>query len=157
VRKMEKLMVEYCEGKFVPRKMCSVGRDGLADDCDGCIECCDDQIDGCDGCPIQECFNRLGEYEAANLTPEKILEMDKMYQELGREVMAYRKIGTVEECREAMKKQRGKKPLRFDNCTCPNCGTYNESVKKRRNTVNQDIVYCWHCGQAMEVDRGDAE
>ncbi len=63
---MEKLMAKYCEGKFVPKKMCSIGRDGLVDDCDNCSECCEDsevQDDMCSGCPIQECFNRLGEYE----------------------------------------------------------------------------------------------
>ena len=58
----------------------------------------------------------------------------------------------VEALREAMEKQRAKKPIRVDMCTCPSCGTYNETVKKRRNTVNQDIVYCWHCGQAMEIE-----
>lgn len=65
----------------------------------------------------------------------------------------YKEIGTVEECRKAMDKQREKKPIRNDLCTCPECGTYNETVKKRRNTVKEDIVYCWHCGQAMEIRR----
>lgn len=46
-----------------------------------------------------------------------------------------------------------KKPIRNDLCTCPRCGTHNETIKKRRNTVNNDIVYCWHCGQAIEVNR----
>ena len=133
---------------------------------------------------------RLKRYEDTRLTPEQVLEMDEMYQELSKEVMEYRKvgtleelreleagelsgpelaqiaivvrklreydaIGTVEECREAVERQKAKKPLRIDMCTCPTCGTYNESVKKRRNTVNQDIVYCWHCGQAMEINRSD--
>ena len=40
-----------------------------------------------------------------------------------------------------------------DKCTCPSCGTHNEVFKKRRNTVAHDIVYCWHCGQAVEIDR----
>lgn len=65
----------------------------------------------------------------------------------------YQLIGTVKECREAMEKQKAKKPIRIDMCTCPNCGTYNETVKKRRKTVNEDIVYCWHCGQAMLIRR----
>lgn len=53
----------------------------------------------------------------------------------------------------ALEKQIAKKPIRNDLCTCPNCGTHNEVIKKRRNTVNNDIVYCWHCGQAVEVNR----
>lgn len=73
------------------------------------------------------------------------------------EIQQYRSIGTVEECREAMEKQRARKPIRIDMCTCPKCGTYNETSRKRRNTVNQDTVYCWHCGQAMEVNRSDTE
>ncbi len=72
-----------------------------------------------------------------------------------KKIQQYMAIGTVEECQEAMNRQRAKKPLRIDMCTCPTCGTYNESIKKRRNTVNQDIVYCWHCGQAMEINRSD--
>lgn len=65
---------------------------------------------------------------------------------------AYEKIGTVEEYMEIMEKGTARKPIRIDMCTCPKCGTYNETVKKRRNTVPYDIVYCWHCGQAMEVE-----
>lgn len=78
-------------------------------------------------------------------------------KELDKEIQQYRALGTVEELREAREKQRARKPIRVDMCTCPNCGTYNETVKKRRNTVNQDIVYCWHCGQAMEVKRSKEE
>lgn len=69
------------------------------------------------------------------------------------EVQQYRAIGTPEECRAAVEKQNAKKPIRNDKCTCPSCGTHNEVFKKRRNTVAHDIVYCWHCGQAVEIDR----
>lgn len=54
---------------------------------------------------------------------------------------------------EAKARMIPQKPIRIDECTCPKCGTYNEMVKKRRNTVAFDTVYCWHCGQAMEVRR----
>lgn len=69
------------------------------------------------------------------------------------EVQQYRAIGTPEECQAAVEKQKEKKPIRNDKCTCPSCGTHNEVFKKRRNTVSHDIVYCWHCGQAVEIDR----
>ena len=69
------------------------------------------------------------------------------------EVQQYRAIGTPEECLAAVEKQNAKKPIRNDKCTCPSCGTHNEVFKKRRNTVAHDIVYCWHCGQAVEIDR----
>lgn len=65
----------------------------------------------------------------------------------------YHEIGTVEECQEAMEKAEPKKPIRNDLCTCPSCGTHNEVIKKRRNTVVRDTVYCWHCGQAIECQR----
>ncbi|MGN0348218.1 MAG: hypothetical protein ACI4DR_01645 [Roseburia sp.] len=69
----------------------------------------------------------------------------------------YRAIGTVEECRTAVEKQAVKKPIRNDKCTCPSCGTHNEVFKKRRNTVAHDVVYYWHCGQAVEIDRLEDE
>lgn len=65
----------------------------------------------------------------------------------------YEEIGTPEECRAAMEKQNAMEPIRMDKCTCPSCGTYNEIWKKRRNTLPSDIVYCWHCGQAVEIKR----
>lgn len=69
------------------------------------------------------------------------------------EVQKYRAIGTPEECRTAMEKQKKKNPIRLDKCTCPSCGTYNEVWKKRRNTLPSDVVHCWHCGQAVEIFR----
>lgn len=71
------------------------------------------------------------------------------------EVQQYRAIGTLEECRAAVEKQTTMEPIRMDKCTCPSCGTYNEVWKKRRNTLPSDIVYCWHCGQAVEIKRSD--
>ena len=37
--------------------------------------------------------------------------------------------GTLEECQAAVEKQKEKKPIRNDKCTCPSCGTYNEVIK----------------------------
>lgn len=90
-------------------------------------------------------------------------EMDEMYDAAQtaikalEEIQQYREIGTVDECRAAVEKQRAKKPIRNDKCTCPSCGTYNEVIKKRRNTVYSDIVYCWHCGQALKIFGSDEE
>ncbi len=71
------------------------------------------------------------------------------------ELRQYRAIGTPEECRAAVEKQKEKNPIRLDKCTCPSCGTYNEVWKKRRNTLPSDVVHCWHCGQAVEIFRED--
>mgnify|MGYP001854761296 CR=1 FL=1 len=71
-----------------------------------------------------------------------------------REIQQYRAIGTVEECREAVEKQKPKKPIpinyqdyadKIDNAEffegsyfCPNCGT-----------VLRSGSYCNRCGQKL--------
>ena len=97
----------------------------------------------CDNCEL--CYEKgtVGEHKEAVEMAIKALE----------EIKQYRTIGTPEECRAAVEKQKSKTPIRNDKCTCPSCGTHNEVFKKRRNTVAHDIVYCWHCGQAVEIDR----
>ena len=71
------------------------------------------------------------------------------------EVQQYREIGTVEECREAMEKQRPKNPdyegdgytdgyMVYDTWICPNCGT--------RYEVGYDsCAYCPECGKQIDV------
>lgn len=56
---------------------------------------------------------------------------------------------------KAGEKHEAMETIRMDKCTCPSCGTHNEVWKKRRNTLPRDIVYCWHCGQAVEIKRSD--
>ena len=62
---MERLIMEYC-GEYVPKELCSIDRSGNAYGCDLCCEYCkameDDSVD-CRGCAIDQCFNKLGEYE----------------------------------------------------------------------------------------------
>ncbi len=66
------------------------------------------------------------------------------------EIQQYREIGTVEECREAMERQRAKKPqkvnesrIRYtDGYICPSCGGGFSG------TGIAD--YCYHCGQAID-------
>ena len=45
------------------------------------------------------------------------------------EVQQYRAIGTPEECRAAVKKQKKKNPIRLDKCTCPAGYKYIENVR----------------------------
>lgn len=62
---MERLTIEYC-GEYVPKELCSIDRLGGADDCDLCCEYCKATEEGnedCRGCAINQCFNKLGEYE----------------------------------------------------------------------------------------------
>lgn len=84
------------------------------------------------------------------------------------EVQQYRKIGTVEECREAVEKQKAKKPefvdTRFmnngkhisDGCQlqkcykCPNC---NQHIFH----VWDDELYCKYCGQHIDWRANDGK
>ena len=61
-------------------------------------------------------------------------------------IQQYRAIGTIEECREAMEKQRGKKEVLesycgFDSYECPVCGA----------DVNCRNKYCHRGGQKLEA------
>ena len=63
-----------------------------------------------------------------------------------REIQQYREIGTVEECREAVERQKPKKPHRnykkFSGLWCK-CGWYLGQKQCL------DIKYCPNCGQAI--------
>ena len=65
-----------------------------------------------------------------------------------KEIQQYRKIGTVEECREAMEKQIPRKPrdVEYDHSyfVCGNCGTaiYTSDEFEAH-------LYCLNCGQAI--------
>lgn len=71
------------------------------------------------------------------------------------ELEQYREIGTPEECRAAVEKQRAKKPKKTesagyrytDTYRCPKCGG---------NFCGTGIAdYCYHCGQ--KLDWGEEE
>ena len=71
------------------------------------------------------------------------------------EIKQYRTIGTPEECRSAVEKQKAKKSQKTeseghrytDTYRCPNCGG---------NFSGTGIAnYCYHCGQ--KLDWGDEE
>ena len=64
--------------------------------------------------------------------------------------------GTVEECREAVEKQKPKKPevsdSDFDYYKCPICGAYIWAT----DCVN-DHNYCLNCGQAIDWEESEEE
>ena len=66
-----------------------------------------------------------------------------------KEIQQYREIGTVEECREAVEKQKPKKPHRnyskFHGLWCK-CGWYLGEKQCL------DIKYCPNCGQAIDTE-----
>ncbi len=91
VNGMEKLMIEdgYFEGSYMPKALCSIGRDGKVDDCDTCSDHCMTKDGACTDCAINECFKRLAEYEETGLTPQQMVEIDRLYQEKCEEVARF--------------------------------------------------------------------
>lgn len=88
-----------------------------------------------------------------------------------KELQRYREIGTVEECREAVEKQKPKKPVwkngrsiickdyadghgkieenKWADWVCPNCGWFvgEQYIPRRHN--QQKSNYCSRCGQKI--------
>lgn len=94
---MERLMVEdgYSEGSYMPRALCSIGRDGIVDDCDACSEYCQDKEGECSKCAIHECFKRLAEYEKTGLSPQQLVEIDQLYKEKCEELSRFELVETA--------------------------------------------------------------
>lgn len=72
-----------------------------------------------------------------------------------KEIQQYREIGTVEECRGAMEKQKPKKCI-IDSCPdhahykCPSCGQIELSIYKHGfPRLGRITKYCENCGQAL--------
>lgn len=59
---MERLTIQY-DNCFVPKRLCTIDRNGDADDCDTCADACNMTSGECDKCPIQKCFDKLAQYE----------------------------------------------------------------------------------------------
>ena len=87
-----------------------------------------------------------------------IAYQEKSYEEAIialKEIQRYREIGTVEECREAVEKQKPKKPdyegdgyddkgeLVYDTWICPNCD-------KKYEVDYDDYKHCPNCGQSID-------
>ena len=86
---------------------------------------------------------------------------DGMAIEALKEIKQYREIGTVEECRKAVEKQKPKTPnyegdgyedgyMVYDTWICPNCGEHYE-------VDYDDYDYCPKCGQAIDENLEEKE
>ena len=77
-------------------------------------------------------------------------ENDKKHLNMLEELLAYRAIGTVEECRDAVERMKPKKMLNSGeripfSWYCPNC---REELTD--DGYKYDDECCYHCGQAID-------
>ena len=129
---------------------------------------------------IEKALIELEAYKGTGLTPNKIVSLKERKNDgerfefdfanvksfdcqCGRhfvnagieEIQQYREIGTVEECREAVEKQKPKKPTDYDEdlgyFKCPSCGC---SIMADEFS---DHKYCLNCGQAIQWEESEGE
>lgn len=99
---------------------------------------------------IEEAISALKEiqqYREIGASPEQLKELIFEGSATKRILRHYQEIGTVEECREAVEKQKPNKPHRdykkFSGLWCK-CGWYLGQKQCL------DIKYCPNCGQAID-------
>lgn len=102
-------------------------------------------------------YRKLGKLEEL-ARAKKYIDLAKKHGTIGEMIDScaeYEEIGTAEECRKAVEKQKPKKPrLNYKpkffgkaTYTCPKCG--NVCLEKFANE-RQNNRYCWDCGQAID-------
>lgn len=97
----------------------------------------------------QECIEVFK--ELLDVPCEMLIEYDSVTTEEQKKALV--KIRVAEDMAiKALEKQIAKKPKGVDRDICPNCGTFNSIIQKRRNAVGSDTIYCWHCGTAIECE-----
>lgn len=110
--------------------------------------------------------NAIGVHETCEKCGMETQSLDVVAVQAMKELLRYRQIGTVEECREAVEKQTAKKPefvdtrfmnngkhisdgCQLQNCyKCPNC---NQHIFH----VWDDELYCKYCGQLLDWSDDD--
>lgn len=94
---------------------------------------------------------------------KRYIDLAKRHGTIGKvidECAAYEEIGTVEECREAVEKQKEKKCVidhRSDHMyyRCPSCGQIQLSTYAHGfSRLGRITKYCENCGQALAEKEG---
>ena len=102
---------------------------------------------------IIKTFHELNEYHKIG-TVEQVKNQKENLNVAYQIISDYESIGTVEECREAVEKQKAKKPewsdSDFDYYKCPVCGEYICAT----DNIN-DHNYCLNCGQAIDWEESE--
>lgn len=107
-------------------------------------------------CDNEHCFDQC-EGACTSIKNYKCNCQDAIIERMLDELLQYRKIGTVEECREAVERQKPKKPSVITDglkgntsYNCPNCGTGMVLIDKNRIQWGHIQKYCECCGQAIK-------
>lgn len=101
-------------------------------------------------------YRKLGTLEEL-AKADTYIKLAKLHGTVGEMIdicAAYEEIGTVEECREAVEKQKPKKPEAsdsdFDYYKCPVCGEYIWAT----DNINEHN-YCLNCGQSIDWEESE--
>lgn len=91
-------------------------------------------------------YREIGADRIRNLITLYSVENEKDILRMLKELSEYRKIGTVEECRDAVNRQEPMEiqEIHVDEYFCPRCGSENNCDQKR-----VDDKFCPNCGQAL--------
>ena len=96
---------------------------------------------------VGEMIDRCAAYERIGSSPERITDLLIKGITTKRRLMHYQEIATVEECREAIEKQKMKKSIDYDGdlgyFVCPSCGCTIMADEF------SDHKYCLNCGQSL--------
>ena len=106
----------------------------------------------------QEAIKNINTYIYSELEsiPKQLLESLKLACFTLKKVEQYLAIGTPEECREAVEKQKAKKPKEYEDkfYGCPACGNVLLNKWEKYPTKLMDkkngLPYCLGCGQKLD-------
>ena len=95
-----------------------------------------------------EALKELSQYKQGGL----VLIPADVYQRQCDELDAYKAIGTVDQCREAVERMKPKKPVKVHDMedlahTCfveCHCGAMNHT------DIEREVIYCWKCGNLLD-------
>ena len=98
---------------------------------------------------------RICEGACLNIEKNQCNCRDGVIERMLDELLQYREIGTVEECREAVEKQKAKKCVidaypDYTHYKCPSCGKIHLSrYKHGLPRLGRIPRFCEYCGQAI--------
>lgn len=111
---------------------------------------------------LENCVEELRQYRNTTLSPEQVRIFQKRFLDVSLRLRDYMEIGTTEECRSAVEKQKAKTPdfeadgsygdyggeIVYDTWICPGCGEHYEIDYDKHE-------YCPCCGQKLSWENHD--